>query len=313
MFCTLCTGGTHKPGLGSTGSPTHSGGTDSGNNSPLHHNAYSTADHTVIPFSIAIKRMSEILIYKANECTSKLDDATDIVNAEIHRLDHNADSAFEQVNARFQAAIEVIEEKRQEVMSEVQRKRDDKKKVLDDQLNIIKAEKAKVDDDVQTMQYQIEVRNITKKISDLNCKLDMVSTLSEPRENSYIEYIVENEEDLAKLGVLVVQMGEIKTSKTFPSLCRVTMETAIANLEMMARLTTINYNGEVQSQGGDPVTAIGNTCFSHDLFLDLLLMFFLTVVDDKGERIPTDVKDKDDGTYEVKFTAHRSGTYCLKV
>ena len=29
--------------------------------------------------------MSEILIYKANECTAKLDEATDIVNAEIHR------------------------------------------------------------------------------------------------------------------------------------------------------------------------------------------------------------------------------------
>ena len=37
------------------------------------------------------------------------------------------------------------------------------------------------------------------------------------------------------------------------------------------------------------------------------------VVDDKGERVPTDVKDKDDGTYEIKFTAHRPGTYCLKV
>ena len=85
VFCTLCTGGTHKPGL-STNSPTHSGGTDSGNNSPTHQNASSTADHTVIPFSIAIKRMSEILIYKANECTSKLDEATEIVNAEIHRL-----------------------------------------------------------------------------------------------------------------------------------------------------------------------------------------------------------------------------------
>ena len=36
-------------------------------------------------------------------------------------------------------------------------------------------------------------------------------------------------------------------------------------------------------------------------------------MDDKGERIPTDVKDKDDGTYEIKFTAHRPGTYCLKV
>ena len=38
-----------------------------------------------------------------------------------------------------------------------------------------------------------------------------------------------------------------------------------------------------------------------------------SVVDDKGERVPTDVKDKDDGTYEIKFTAHRPGTYCLKV
>merc|ERR1719228_304336 len=134
--------------------------------------------------------MSEILIYKANECTAKLDEATEIVNAEIHRLDHNADSAFEQVNARFQAAIEAIEAQRQKVLSEVKRKKDDKKKVLDDQLGIIKAEKAKVDSDVKATQHQVEVRNITKKISDLNCKLDTVSTLSEPRENSYIEYVL---------------------------------------------------------------------------------------------------------------------------
>ena len=106
VFCTLCTGGTHKPGgTGSSPntSPTHSG-IDSGNNSPTHTSS-STADHTVIPFSIAIKRMSEILIYKANECTAKLDEATEIVNNEIHRLDHNADSAFEQVNARFQVIL----------------------------------------------------------------------------------------------------------------------------------------------------------------------------------------------------------------
>ena len=30
------------------------------------------SDHTVIPFSIAIKRMSEILLYKAKECTTKV-------------------------------------------------------------------------------------------------------------------------------------------------------------------------------------------------------------------------------------------------
>ena len=85
----------------------------------------------------------------------------------------------------------------------------------------------------------------------------MVSTLSEPRENSYIEYISEAEKDLQDLQEIVLKMGQIKTSKTFPSLCRVAMDTAIANLETVARLTTINYEGEVQNMGGDPVTAIG--------------------------------------------------------
>jgi tripartite motif-containing protein 2/3 len=69
VFCTLCTGGTHKPGPGSSGLIS---GSDSGNNSPIHNSSSSTVDHTVIPFSIAIKRMSEILIYKANECTAKV-------------------------------------------------------------------------------------------------------------------------------------------------------------------------------------------------------------------------------------------------
>ena len=83
VFCTLCTGGTHKP------SPNNDPGItsqDTKSTSPtilsLNSNAYemnknstavmNTADHTVIPFSVAIKRMSEILIYKANECTAKV-------------------------------------------------------------------------------------------------------------------------------------------------------------------------------------------------------------------------------------------------
>ena len=32
----------------------------------------STSDHTVVPLSVARKRMSEIVIYKANECSTKV-------------------------------------------------------------------------------------------------------------------------------------------------------------------------------------------------------------------------------------------------
>ena len=72
---------------------------------------------------------------------------------------------------------------------------------------------------LQQSQHQVEVRNITKKISDLNCKLDTVSTLSEPRENSYIEYRLSCSSDdadhvvdpvLGGIAVNLAQLGSIK-------------------------------------------------------------------------------------------------------
>jgi tripartite motif-containing protein 2/3 len=71
------------------------------------------------------------------------------VNEEIHRLDHNADAAFETVNLRFQAVLENVEKQRQGVLANVREKRDEKKKVLEEQIQIIQAEKEKVDQDVR--------------------------------------------------------------------------------------------------------------------------------------------------------------------
>lgn len=273
VFCTTCTGGGHKSSTaGSSGS---------------------TADHTVIPFSIAIKRMSEILIYKANECTAKLNSANDVVTAEMHRLDHNAEAAFESVNALFAEVMAAVERRRDDVMAEVRRKKEEKRKVLEEQLKIINTEKAQVDKDVEAMRHQVEVRNITKKISDLNCKLDTVSQLAEPRENSYIEFHRNEISYQDAIGRLLKDVGRVKTSKTFPSLCRATMETAICHLETVARVQTIDYHGKMQEFGGDPVTA--------------------SVVTDKGASIPTRLTDLGDGTYEIRFTPTSVATYCLKV
>ena len=46
----------------------------------------STSDHTVVPLSVARKRMSEIVTYKANECSTK-----------VH-LDTNTSSASGYIN-----------------------------------------------------------------------------------------------------------------------------------------------------------------------------------------------------------------------
>ena len=62
VFCSLCTADGHVN--------TREGGAEGGAGAETRVSINS--DHTVIPFSIAIKRMSEILLYKAKECTTKV-------------------------------------------------------------------------------------------------------------------------------------------------------------------------------------------------------------------------------------------------
>ena len=63
VFCVDCAGASHA-GASVTGSPALGGG---GTQAPTAAPGTGTASaHTVIPFSIAIKRMSEILLYKVH-------------------------------------------------------------------------------------------------------------------------------------------------------------------------------------------------------------------------------------------------------
>ena len=121
------------------------------------------------------------------------------------------------------------------------------------------------------MLSQVEVRNITKQISELNNKLDAVNQLSEPRENSYMMFCRNEDEDYTEhIRNLLRNVGSVKTSKTFPSLCRASLETVICQLETRAKLQTIDYNGMMQELGGDPVTA-GKYPLTSQIFWNILV------------------------------------------
>jgi len=284
VFCSVCTGGSHV--RADLDQRQRRASSEDG--------IEQNGEHTVIPFSVAIKRMSEILLYKANECTAKLNTASEVVTQEMHLLDHSADNSFASVNELFEEVIAAVQKRRLEVLGEVKAKKDEKKKVLEEQLKLIQSEKKEVECEVESLQQQVEVRNITKKISELNSKLDTISQLSEPRENSFMQFRrVENVSYEESVARLLADVGAVKTSRTFPSLCRVTMETAVRHLRTKARVQTIDYHGQLQVLGGDPVTA--------------------TLTSETGDTTVVDVKDNEDGTYEAAFTPQTSGTFCLKV
>ncbi|EEB19175.1 RING finger-containing protein, putative [Pediculus humanus corporis] len=270
VFCSLCTG--------STG---HS----------------SSNEHTIIPFSIAIKRMSEILLYKANECISKLAEAQETVKSEIQKINVGSEKAIEKINDTINELNVLIENRRQEMLNAVSEAAQEKKKVLEEQLAIIEGEKNKVENECDGLQYQVEVRNITQKISSLGEKLDAASSLSEPRENSFLTCDFTHNDSLLKLAENLKTLGRVRTSTTYPSLCTYDLceKNPVANLETCVILNTVDYHGNSRSTGGDPVTSN------------------VTMEGNPNKELNVRVEDLDNGTYKIYFRPPLAGKYLLNI
>ena len=155
--------------------------------------------------------------------------------------------------------------------------------------------------------FGLQVRNITKKIADLNEKLDMSSNLVEPRENSFVKLEFAHNSALADLKAALDQFGRIRISKTFPALCSAQLQPPVIHLQATAVVTTVDYHGNARNSGCDPLVAWvtrrrGGT---HDDDVD--------DGDDEAERLPCSVTDHNSGQYSVTFTPHLPGDYLLNL
>uniref|UniRef100_A0A1B6CX18 B-box C-terminal domain-containing protein n=1 Tax=Clastoptera arizonana TaxID=38151 RepID=A0A1B6CX18_9HEMI len=239
--------------------------------------------------------MSEILLYKANECISKLSQAEDVVNSEIQRLEQATQLCLEGLDETFRVILSSVEKRRNEFNNAIVEAKNAKKKVLEEQLALIQTEKDKVTEECDGLQHQVEVRYITQRISSLGEKLDSASALGEPRENAFLTCDLVTEA-LAKLESALAAMGRVRTSTTFPSLSTLHIkEACVVRLEAIAILTTVDYHGNVRTNGGDPIAAE------------------VSRIEDETVQIEATIVDKEDGTYQIKFRPPAPGKYSLKV
>lgn len=257
------------------------------------HNGGGASAHTIIPFSIAIKRMSEILLYKASLCMKNLDGAIAVVTEEIGKLDDSTERCVETIVKVFQDVVSIVEQRKMEVVQMVRKIGDEKKRVLKEQLDIVESEKHRVQADCQGLQHQVEVRNITAKIGDLNEKLDISATLTEPRENAFMQFEYRHNTAMADIFNALNRFGKITISKTFPALCTATeIKVATIHLKSTVNVTTVDYHGNTRTSGGDPVVAEMRNVVNGDI-------------------VPIDLKDNDDGTYVLTFIPLTTGQHHL--
>ncbi|XP_066599669.1 tripartite motif-containing protein 2-like isoform X2 [Prorops nasuta] len=277
VFCTVCTGGSHA-------------GTSPG-----------CTEHTIIPFSIAIKRMSEILLYKANECISKLTQAQDSVSTELQRLETAMERCLNTVDAEFAEIIAKIENRRAELQAAVTAAARDKRIVLEEQQALIQAEKSKVEGECEGLQYQVEVRNITERIESLSERLDAAVALKEPKENAFIISEFNHNLAISQLEQALDIFGRVRSSTTLPGLCRAKLkDEPVVKLLSSVILETVDYHGHPRNIGGDPIGAeLSYTETGQS--------------DNQSTSVETEIKDLENGTYEILFRPPRACRYTLKL
>ncbi|KRY48827.1 Tripartite motif-containing protein 2 [Trichinella britovi] len=265
-------------------------------------------NHTVVPFSIAIKRMSEIMLYKANQCVKTLHRAGENVKKELKLLEESGERVARDIDSSFLELNLAIERRRLELLAKVRTIQQAKHQVLKDQLSIIESEKIKIERQCVEFQSELNVRNITRRIGALNEKLDSSLSLVEPRENSFIRYDSEDAclERRSTVERLIGSYGAITVSKTFPLLCQAQVGVVqVVNLRCSVRLTTVDYEGRNRVTGGDPVQA-WLTCLEPRTDNTV-------GIQSSSRHCPVEVVDRDDGTYELIYTPTVAGRYSLAV
>lgn len=252
---------------------------------------------TVIPFSTAIKRMSEILSYRSQQCLGRLDEARDNVQKEIEKLEANRSNAMSDIESSFERIRKIIEQREKELLEETNKLHDHKKNVLLGQLAEIEDEKSSLSTKSSVkVNNETDVKNLSKKISDLTEKNDTALALFTPRENCLICFEDENDEAMDNIRESVNHYGKVRTSKTYPPYCTSELIHCSTHLRSVAIVKSVDYEGSQQLIGGDPIHA------------ELKLVDYNDDID--GEIVITDRRD---GTYEVSFIPPYPGKYQLYI
>lgn len=290
----------------------------------------SALNHNVISFNVAIKRCTEIMLYKMHLCVQELNNAQDAVSSELDRLWANKTMCIEAIDSKFSEVMALVERRRTELLDTVRRLTDEKQCSLVDQLSLIESEREAVHRECNSLKGILDVRSISKAINYLNDKLDTVTSLMEPRENAFLRYqdcpsqsgprrglhntssSVErsarniscpfSEHSGTSSGATLIDLarclaafGRILVSTTYPALCTATLPSQLViHWTVKAVIRAVDYHGRPQSAGGtDPIEA--------------------ALTDPEGRPVPIDLSDVGDGTYEVLLRPITHGTHRLSI
>ena len=174
----------------------------------------------------------------------QLESANLTILEEIHKLDHYADDAFATVDEVFDDIIKLVEKTRNEVMANVKKVKDEKRRVLEDQLQIIKKKELDIETEIENCD-EANVNVISENINDLNEQLESIKKISEPQENFYLCFCPNTTSDInGNISKLLSDVGSVQTCTAVASNCFISLdESPTQFLSTKATLTPSDVSG----------------------------------------------------------------------
>ena len=157
----------------------------------------------------------------------------------------------------------------------------------------ISDEKVKIENECAAFEQASDIHILTQRIQELNDRIERMTLLGEPRENSFMKFEFRHNHALQDLARSLTSVGRIRVSSTYPPLCRAKIEPAVANLQCAIHIETVDYNGNIRIDGGDPLT--------------------VNIWDSYGKLCEYDLHDKQSGTYTIIFRPLISGNHKIDI
>ena len=142
-------------------------------------------------------------------------------------------------------------------------------------------------------QQASDIHVLTQRIQELNDRIERMALLGEPRENSFMKFEFRHNQALQDLARSLNSVGRVRVSSTYPPLCAAKIEPAVANLQCAIHIETVDYNGKLRVDGGDPFT--------------------VNIWDPYGKLCKYDFHDKQSGIYTIIFRPLISGNHKIDI
>ncbi|XP_078575606.1 tripartite motif-containing protein 2-like [Branchiostoma floridae x Branchiostoma japonicum] len=219
------------------------------------------------------------------------------VEREISELPTSADAAIEQATAYFDQLIALLQDRKEEVVTEIVSRRQEVGKCLETQKEAIEFELAGLTSASefckQALEHGSDVHVIEVEGQARQRVAELMTTPSDltarPSQVVFSEgtAVAEFRDDVARAGCVHVQV------KVDASKCSVEIKPTIVEFSNVSLLSTNDKNGQLCSVLKDDVTA--------------------TLTDPSGQAVPTQLQEKGRGLWEISYLPEVTGNHRLEV